>query len=234
MGACSTLAALAWCRRTGKPAFLDIAQSDAAAFANYAVEEVVSERRAVAAGKVSAPPPAAPAAGLRQRQSTMQAYRTRDGRALMIMALERKFFLRLAEATGLAELLAYAQGDGHVVQGSPEVDAALVGAIASRDLAEWMDIFSRADVPVVPINDAADVADDPQMAARLEWLAADQGAVTMKSPVRSDPAMAAPARAQAIGEDTQAILGALAIDAVELDQLANDGIIRMAKPAEKS
>jgi crotonobetainyl-CoA:carnitine CoA-transferase CaiB-like acyl-CoA transferase len=231
LGASAALAALSWCRRTGRPAYLDIAQSDAAAFANYAVEEAVAEQRAVAAGKVAPPPAPTQGAGPRERASTMQAYRTRDGKMLMVMALERKFFLRLAESTGRPDLAAHAQGDSHMVRGSKEIDAALIEAIASRDLAEWMDIFARADVPVVPVNEGAAVAEDPHMQARIEWLEADQGAVTMKSPVRSDPPIAAPPPAPALGQDTAEILARIDVGPADLDRLAAERVIRLGRPA---
>lgn len=234
LGASATLAALSWCRRTGRPAYLDVAQSDAAAFANYAVEEAVAEQRAVAAGTVAPPPPQPQGAGQRERASTMQAYRTRDGKVLMIMALERKFFLRLAEATGRPDLAAHAQGDSHMVRGSKEIDTALIEVIASRDLAEWMEIFARADVPVVPVNEGAAVAEDPHMLARIEWLAADQGAVTMKSPVRSDPPIAAPAPAPTIGQDTAEILGRIAVSPADLERLVAEKVIRLGAPASTS
>ena len=161
----------------------------------------------------------------------MQAYRTRDGKALMIMALERKFFLRLAEATGRPDLAVHADGNSHTVHGSPEIDATLIEVIATRDMADWMELFARADVPVVPINEGAAVAEDPQMKARLEWLDAAQGAVTMKSPVRADPAIAAPYPAPAIGQDTVAILSQIGVTPDELEQFAEAAIIRIGKPA---
>jgi crotonobetainyl-CoA:carnitine CoA-transferase CaiB-like acyl-CoA transferase len=160
----------------------------------------------------------------------MQAYRTRDGKVLMIMALERKFFLRLAEATGRPDLAAHAQGDSHMVRGSKEIDATLIEVIVSKDLAEWMEIFARADVPVVPVNEGAAVAEDPHMLARIEWLAADQGAVTMKSPVRSDPPIAAPAPAPTIGQDTAEILGRIAVSPADLERLVAEKVIRVGKP----
>ena len=227
LGASSALAALSWCRRTGKPALLDIAQADAAAFANYAVEEAVAEQRAIAAGEIPAPPPAPTDAGPRARASTMQAYRTRDGKVLMIMALERKFFLRLAEVTGRPDLAVHAEGSGHVVRGSPEIDAALIEAIATKDMAEWMDVFARADVPVVPVNEGAAVANDPQMLARIEWIPGDQGAVTMKSPVRADPVIATPTSAPAIGQDSAAILSRIGVGPAELERLASKGVIHI-------
>ena len=227
MAASSAQAALSWARRSGKPVFLDIAQADAAAFANYAVEEQTADRRAVEAGSVPPPAPPAPRAGSAPR-STIQAYRTRDGKPLMLMALERKFFVRLAEAAGRPDLLTHVPEDQYMVRGSKEIDEALAQAIATKDLADWMTIFADADVPVVPVNEAAEVSEDPQMKARLEWLEADQGAVTMKTPVRSDPAIAAPVRAPAVGQDTAEILGRV-MDQAELDRLAADGVIRVGR-----
>jgi crotonobetainyl-CoA:carnitine CoA-transferase CaiB-like acyl-CoA transferase len=185
----------------------------------------------VDAGVVEAPQPApqghAPV-------STIQAYRTRDGKPLMLMALERKFFVRLAEATGRDDLLAYV-GDSYLVRGTKEIDAALTETIALKDLDEWMAIFAQADVPVVPVNDGAAVADNPQMRARIEWLEADQATVTMKTPVRSEPAIAAPLRAPAIGQDTAGILTAIGIDPTELERLAKEGVIRLgaSHPTDK-
>jgi crotonobetainyl-CoA:carnitine CoA-transferase CaiB-like acyl-CoA transferase len=68
------------------------------------------------------------------------------------------------------------------------------------------------------------------MLARIEWLAADQGAVTMKSPVRSDPPIAAPAPAPAIGQDTAEILGRIAVSPADLERLVAEKVIRVGKP----
>jgi crotonobetainyl-CoA:carnitine CoA-transferase CaiB-like acyl-CoA transferase len=222
MGATSALAALSWSRRNGKPVFLDIAQADAATFANFEVEEQMAERSAIAAGAIEAADPAGPVASA----PTIQAYRTRDGKPLMLMALERKFFVRLAEATGRQDLLEHV-GEGYLAQGSRAIDEALIETIAMKNLDEWMAIFATADVPVVPVNEGADVADDPQIKARTEWLAADQAAVTMKSPVRSIPPIAEPLRARAIGQDTADILRSIGVGPAELEQLEKENVIRL-------
>jgi crotonobetainyl-CoA:carnitine CoA-transferase CaiB-like acyl-CoA transferase len=233
LAASSALAALSWARRHGKPVFLDIAQADAATFANYVVEEQMAERLAIAAGVIEAPPPPPPSSEPPPRASAIQAYRTRDGKPLMLMALERKFFARLAEATGRQDLMAYA-GDGYLVRGSKEIDEALIETIATKDRDEWMEIFAAADVPVVPINDGAAAAENPQLKSRIEWLDADQSTVTMKAPVHSQPAIAAPLRAPAIGQDTADILARIDIGAAELKRLEKDGIIRVAKAAKNA
>jgi crotonobetainyl-CoA:carnitine CoA-transferase CaiB-like acyl-CoA transferase len=227
LAASSTLAALSWSRRTGKPAFLDVAQSDAAAFANYAVEEAVAEERAIASGTIAPPVPQPTDTAPRARASTMQAYRTLDGKVLMIMALERKFFLRLAEATDRPDLAALAEGDSYIVRGSRQIDDVLLDVIATRNLADWMEIFAKADVPVVPVNETSDVAHDPHMQARLCWLRADQGSVTMKNPVRSSPGITDPEPAPALGQDTVAILRELNVGQTDLERLATQGVIRI-------
>ena len=232
LGVSSALAALAWSRREGKPVFLDVAQADAAAFANYEVEERFASQRAIDAGVAPAPSPAAIAARAAAHAPAIQAYRTRDGKPLMLMALERKFFVRLAETTGRKDLLAHA-GDGHLVAGSKAIDDILVEAIATKDLDDWMEILAEADVPVVPVNESADVADNPQMKSRIEWLEADQSTVTMKLPVKSDPPLAAPRVAPWVGQDTAEILARVNVAPKDQSKLEKDGVIRLKRPEPK-
>jgi crotonobetainyl-CoA:carnitine CoA-transferase CaiB-like acyl-CoA transferase len=230
LGASSAIAAVHWSRRTGKPVFLDIAQADAATFANYTVEEQATERFAIEAGVIAAPSPrtALGAEPVPLPRSTMQAYRTRDGKLLMLMALERKFFVRLAEVTGRADMMEHA-GSYHLVQGKPEIHAALTETIVTKDLDEWMEIFATADVPVVPINESEHVIDNPQIRSRAKWIEGDQSTVTMKSPIHSEPALASPVRAPVIGQDTAAILARIDVDADELDRLEKAGVLRVAR-----
>jgi crotonobetainyl-CoA:carnitine CoA-transferase CaiB-like acyl-CoA transferase/dienelactone hydrolase len=230
LGVSSALAALAWSRRTGKSVFLDVAQADAAAFANYEVEERFASQRAIDAGV--APAPAANAAARAAHAPAIQAYRTRDGKPLMLMALERKFFVRLAETTGRKDLLAHA-GEGHLVPGSKAIDDILVEVIATKDLDDWMEILAKADVPVVPVNDSTEVAENPQMKSRIEWLEGDQSTVTMKLPVKSNPPLAAPRVAPWIGQDTVEILTRVDVSQKDRSRLEKEGIIRSVKPEPK-
>jgi crotonobetainyl-CoA:carnitine CoA-transferase CaiB-like acyl-CoA transferase len=229
LAATGALAALSWSRRTGRPVFLDVAQADAAAFVNYDVEEQTATTRAAAAGTVDPSVPSAPrSAETPAHRSTMQSYRTRDGRLLLVMALERKFFVRLAEAVGRDDLLAQVADDQHIVTGSEETDAALGEIIASRDLDEWMELFAAADVPVVPVNESTQVADDPHLRARIDWMEADQHTVTMKSPVHSEPRLASPPGAPAVGQHTAEVLGRVGVDPATLEQLVRDGVVGVA------
>jgi crotonobetainyl-CoA:carnitine CoA-transferase CaiB-like acyl-CoA transferase len=145
------------------------------------------------------------------------------------MALERKFFVRLAEAVGRDDLLAQVPDDQHIVQGSEETDAALGEIIASRDLDEWMEVFAAADVPVEPVNESAQVADDPHLRVRIDWMEADQHTVTMKSPVHSEPRLASPPGAPAVGQHTAEVLARVGVDPATLEQLVRDGVIGVAE-----
>jgi crotonobetainyl-CoA:carnitine CoA-transferase CaiB-like acyl-CoA transferase len=224
LGSTAALAALSWARRTNQPVLLDLAQADAAAFANSAIEEATSVRRAAEAGHVELSPPA-PRASASSSGSSMQAYRTRDDRLLLLMALERKFFVRLADAVGRPDLLDGVPEDQYWVRGNAAMDDALAEIIADRDLDEWMTVFAAADVPVVPVNESAQVASDPQLRTRIEWMDADQGTVTMKTPVKSSPRMTMPTPAQAIGESTTEVLAGLGIEPDELARLERDGVV---------
>ncbi len=161
----------------------------------------------------------------------MQCYRTRDGKMLLMMALERKFFARLVDAVGRPDLLAHFPEDQYLIQGNAEVDDALVEILGARDLAEWMELFAEVDVPVVPVLDTGDVASDPQLAHRLRWLPADQGTVTLGSPVHATPPLAAPRQAAMIGQDTAEVLSAIGVPQAELERLEREGVIRIARDA---
>jgi crotonobetainyl-CoA:carnitine CoA-transferase CaiB-like acyl-CoA transferase len=231
-GATAALAALAWSRRTGEPVYLDVAQADAAAFANIGIETAVAREHAIAAGTVTPPPEPAAADGAPAPRPTMQCYRTRDGQMLLMMALERKFFSRLVEAVGRPDLLAHFPEDQYLIQGNAEVDDALVEIIGGRDLAEWMELFAEVDVPVVPLHDTDEAAADPQLAHRLQWLPADQGTVTLGSPVRATPPVAPPRQAAAIGQDTVEVLTSIGVEQAEIDRLEREGVIRITRLAD--
>jgi crotonobetainyl-CoA:carnitine CoA-transferase CaiB-like acyl-CoA transferase len=145
----------------------------------------------------------------------------------MLMALERKFFVRLAEAIGRNDLVAQVPEDQYMVRTTPEIDDALATAIAAEDLQHWMKVFAAADVPVVPVNESADALDDPQLQSRTEWLPADQGTVTMKTPIHAQPAPAAPLTAPAVGSDSAAVLAELGLTGDEIAALEAAGVVRI-------
>jgi crotonobetainyl-CoA:carnitine CoA-transferase CaiB-like acyl-CoA transferase len=233
-GATAALAALSWARRTGEPVLLDLALADAAAFSNLELEGFASERSVAASGVEAAPSiiTAQHPDGVRTRSATLQYYRARDGKVLLLMPFERKFMVKLVEVIDRPDLLQFFREDDYVARGTEDVYEALVEAFASRDRDEWMRILGDADIPVMPVNEGADVLDDPHIEARIGWLSANQETVTMKTPVRSEPVLVEPRRAPALGEDTAEVLSSIGVDAAELARLEEAGVVRVDKQTD--
>lgn len=74
-------------------------------------------------------------------------YPTADGRHLTVAALERSFFTRLCELLALPEL-ADRQFE---TDAQDDLAAALAERIASKPLAEWLELFDGEDVSVGPV-----------------------------------------------------------------------------------
>jgi crotonobetainyl-CoA:carnitine CoA-transferase CaiB-like acyl-CoA transferase len=227
-GAMAALAGLSWSRRTGQPLFLDVAQTDGAVFVNLGLEEIATDRNRASVMSPGDMPPSRH--GAWRDPVTPQYYRTRDGKVLLLMALERKFFLRLAEAVDRPDLAALYPEDHYWdhLEGNEAIRQALVEAIASKDRDEWMRILGEADVPAVPVNEGAEVLDDPQVGSRLQWLEGENHSVTMLTPVRSDPPISPPQAAPALGGNTVSVLSDLGLSRGEIDELARLGVVAVA------
>jgi alpha-methylacyl-CoA racemase len=94
-------------------------------------------------------------------------YATADGRWLTVGALEQKFFARLCELIGRADLVERQFGDDQEGLG-----AELAAIFEARPLAEWLELFDGEDVavgPVATLDEAAREfgADQPIEATKL-------------------------------------------------------------------
>jgi alpha-methylacyl-CoA racemase len=85
-------------------------------------------------------------------------YETADGRSLTVAALEPRFWQRLCELVGLPEL-AGRQWEARL----PELEEAL----ASRPLADWLDVFDDEDVSVGPVATLEEAAREFSTPAEL-------------------------------------------------------------------
>ncbi len=96
-----------------------------------------------------------------------QVYTTRDG-YLVIAAGNDHLFGLMAQAMGRPDLLdnpdykTNALRRAHVDQ----LEADMEQTLRERTTQEWLDVFNRAGVPCGPVNSVAEVANDPQVAAR--------------------------------------------------------------------
>jgi CoA:oxalate CoA-transferase len=116
----------------------------------------------LALGQVARP------AGSRHREiAPFQVYSTRDGHVVIAAGNDRLFEL-LARTMGRPDLFdnpdykTNAFRRAHVDQ----LEADLERTLRTRTTAEWLDTLNAAGVPCGPVNSVAEVARDPQVAAR--------------------------------------------------------------------
>jgi alpha-methylacyl-CoA racemase len=84
-----------------------------------------------------------------------RTYATADGRYLTVGALESKFFARLCELLGRAELAA-----GQYAPAQEELAGMLAEIFATRALDDWLRLFDGEDVCVGPVATLAEAATD--------------------------------------------------------------------------
>ena len=94
-------------------------------------------------------------------------YKTRDGRWVAISTSAQSIAERVMRLVGHPEYIEepwFKSGSERVIHAS-ELDAAVGGWIAQRDLAEVVDVFEQAEAAVAPIYDISDIFTDPQYQA---------------------------------------------------------------------
>jgi benzylsuccinate CoA-transferase BbsE subunit len=89
----------------------------------------------------------------------------------------------------------------------------------------------RRGIPVAPVNDAASVAEDPQLTARGFWVDVEVDGTPVRAPgppfryVDEGASVPPSRRAPRAGEHNVEVYGAVGIDAAERARLAADGVI---------
>jgi formyl-CoA transferase len=203
--ASAIVAALFHRERTGEGQHIDLALLDAqvAMLANLSAAYLASGRVPGRMGNAH------------QAIVPYQVFRASD--AFLIVAVGNDAqYARFCEVAGLAALATdprFATNPARVSH-RDELVAIIAGRLATRPAAEWLAALEAAQVPCGPINDLAQVFQDPQvlhrgMVATLDHPAAGQVRV-VANPVRFS---ATPARSERapplLGEHTAEILGGL-------------------------
>jgi CoA:oxalate CoA-transferase len=158
--ALSVTASLARRGRSGGGADIDLAMLDC----TVSVLENAVSRYAIT-GQVPRP------LGTKHPSITpFQAFRAADG-LLVVAAGNDALWKKLCELIGrpafaIDPLLAT---NALRTTNQPFLEEQLNAALASRTVAEWLEIFIQAGIPAAPIQDIAQVIDDPQLAARDMW-----------------------------------------------------------------
>jgi CoA:oxalate CoA-transferase len=158
--ALSVTASLARRGRTGGGADIDLAMLDC----TVSVLENAVSRYAIT-GQVPQP------LGTKHPSITpFQAFHAADG-LLVVAAGNDTLWRKLCELIGRPALATDPLLATNALRtaNQPWLEEQLNAALASRTVAEWLEIFIQAGIPAAPIQDIAQVIDDPQLAARDMW-----------------------------------------------------------------
>lgn len=194
------LAALHEQRRTGEGRLVDVALNEASlAFLHLHL-----------GGRLIADEAAGPLARGREALNgglpCYRVYRTQDGRALAVGALEPKFFAALLDKLGRSDLLedAYAMGAG-----ADRVRAELETIFGDKPLDTWKAFFAGTDFCVEPVLEGDEILADAQLRERGMFVEArdpqrDLSVTHLRTPLHLGPLPTAPAAS--LGQHTRAVL----------------------------
>jgi glutaryl-CoA transferase len=161
-----------------------------------------------------------------------QPFRTKDGSVILACGNDN-LYRKFCEAAGCRELADDPRfaTNGKRVENRAEMTRLLAAVFAKRTTHEWVELLEAAGVPNGPINDVAQVFEEPQVAARGVR-------IELEHPVAGTlPLVASPMRFSAtpvehrlappvLGQHTDEVLrGLLRLGDAEIARLRADGVI---------
>lgn len=213
-GALGILAAVLRAKTTGEGAFLEIAQSDAAAAMDWYRSETwkAYERpeAEVTGNKADDYERREPGTAGMVEGVRYQVYEARDGRYVLFMASEQSFWRNFCEAVGRPELFERWPGSRYAdhARGNLELRAELRDLFRTKDATEWIDFGVARNFPVAPVNSPKTIAEDPQFQDRFAWYpTAALGAEQLPTPLKFvGERLPAPFHAPTVGQHTDEVL----------------------------
>ena len=112
--------------------------------------------------------------------------------------------------------------------GNVALRRALREIFRTRTTAAWVEFGVEVNTPIVPVNSAESIVDDPQFQERMGFFpAAEHGTDLMPSPIKlASGALPTPARAPTVGQHAHEILReVLGYDRARLDALDASGAL---------
>ncbi|MBI5670735.1 MAG: CoA transferase [Chloroflexi bacterium] len=205
------LAALLRRERTGEGGYVDVSLFEAALpFGMFPWVEAVTT--GVGGGQ----------GGLTGGAACYTIYRTRDGRAVSLAALEPKFWANFCAAVERPDLIP----DYLLPERQPYLRAELAQIFALRTAAEWDALLQAADCCFAVVNPPGAVTEDPHVQARgLLGVDAD-GAPWMRSPLRLDERRADAGSVPGYGEHSRAVLREAGYAESEIEALIEAAIVK--------
>lgn len=116
-------------------------------------------------------------------------------------------------------------------QNYDELMPMLEEGMSKRTTAEWVEILGSQGVPVGPVQDVSQVADDPQINSRNMFVGLDHpgaGPVTLTgTPVKMSRTQGGPVAVQPdLGQHTNEILSELGVDPARIEELRAANVVR--------
>jgi crotonobetainyl-CoA:carnitine CoA-transferase CaiB-like acyl-CoA transferase len=224
--ALTALAALERRRATGEGAFIDSSGTDATIALRGAENVAIwNEARITDASAV-------PNVG-HPNSPKYDFYETKDGKFMVLAAIEPKFWRNFCAAAGRPDLAGQID-ETHAVDfsatGGPALAAEIQKIFHTRTRDEWMTLAREHDIALGPVNQAADILDDDHVRARemiYEEAHPHAGPFTTTgwpAPVGGQP-FAIERGAPALGEQTDEILASLGHDAARIAGLRERGVV---------
>ena len=161
-------------------------------------------------------------------------YKTKDGKYISIAcAAEPWFYANLCKALGCEEFIRY-QTDPEKAQ---EIKAFFEQKFLTKTRDEWFDILFPLDIPVGKAYSLDELASDPQLAHRQMIVEIDhpvegkikQAGISIKL---SETPGKIRRLGQALGENTEEVLGEMGYSREEIEKLRKEGVVGTGeKPA---
>ena len=233
IGALALLAGITRARATGEGCRLELAQSDAAAYMDwYRIETWKSYERPE--DEVTGNPSddyerRAPGLAGMWEGVRYQMYESSDSHVLF-MASEQAFWRNFCEALDRMDLFDRWPGSKYAdhARGNLELQRELQGIFRTKTSAEWLEFGDRVNTPIAPVNNAKNVADDPQFQDRLPLFTTEQlGCEQLPLPVKFfDEELPVPTHAPTVGQQTDEVLrDVLGLSDDRLAALRDQGIL---------
>ena len=232
IGALGILAAVLRARETGKGTWLEVAQSDAAAYMDwYRIETYRAYDRPadVVTGNAAddyerrEPGLAGMWEGVRY-----QIYEASNGYVLF-MASEQAFWRNFCEGVNRMDLFERWPGSTYAdhARHNTELQTELKAIFATRTCTEWLDFSNEANTPIAPVNTPRTAPDDPQFSHRLPFYGIeDVGAEQLPLPIYLEGELPpTPTMAPRVGEQTDEVLAELGLSTERIAELRASGAV---------
>ena len=150
-------------------------------------------------------------------------YETSDGKFVSIGSIEPQFYAELRARLGLAEDTEF---DAQMNPAAwPALKEKLAAVFCTKTRAEWDALLEHSDACYAPVLTMSEARDHPHMTARETFIDVAGSLQAAPAPRYSGTATDTPSAAPMPGDDTEAILSELGLDAGEIASLREAGTV---------